>query len=66
MRRATIEDIGHRLTFVRRERGDVDERLHLVAAGRPNDRAGIGVASEDNRPFGSLERPVERGDVIAE
>ena len=66
MRRAAVEDVGHRLAFVRSERCHVDERLHLVAAGRPNDRAGIGVASEDNRPFDSLERPIERGDIVVE
>ena len=61
VRGAAVEHVRHRLAFVRGERGHVDERLHLVAAGRPDDRAGIGVAGEDDRPLDPLERPVERG-----
>ena len=66
MRRAASEDVSDGLAFVRGERGDVDERLHLVAPGRPDDRASIGVAGQDDRPFHPFERPVERGDVVVE
>ena len=66
MRRATREYVRHRLAFVRRERRHIDERLHLVTAGRPDDGAGIGVTGEDNRPSDSLKRPVERRDVVLE
>ena len=66
MRRAASEHVRDRLAFVRGERGHIDERLHLVAARRPDDPAGIGVAGEDNGSLHSLERPVERSDVVVE
>ena len=66
MRLAASEHVRDRLAFVRGERGHIDKRLHLLAARRPDDPAGISVAGEHNRSLHPLERPVERRDVVLE
>ena len=49
MRLGAIEHIGDRLAFVRRQRGDIDQRLDLVAARRRDHGAGIGMAGQHDR-----------------
>ena len=66
MRLAAREHVRDRLAFVGGERGHIDERLHLLAAGRADDGAGIGVGDEHGRPGYALERPVERRDIVGE
>ena len=66
MRLAAREHVRDCLAFVRCERGDIDERLHFVAARRRDDRAGVSVADENDRRGDALERPVERRDIVGE
>ena len=65
MRLGAIEHIGDRLAFIRGQGGDVDQRLDFLAAGRGDDRAGIGMADQNDRAFDPLQRPVERRESSA-
>ena len=66
MRLGAIEDVRDRLALVRRQGGDVDQRLHLVAARRRDHGAGIGVTGQDDRPRHPLQGAIERRHVILE
>jgi hypothetical protein len=66
MRRGPVEDIRDRLALVRRECGDVDERLHRLAAGRRDHGSRIGVADENDRPGGALDGSIECCHVVGE
>ena len=65
MRLSAIENVRDRLALVRRERGHIDERPHLLVPRRPDHGTGIGVAGENDRSRHPLERSVERRDVVA-
>ena len=66
MRLGAVEHIRDRFALVRSERGDVDQRLHLLVARRPDDGSGIGVADENDRPCHPLQGSIKRRHVVPE
>jgi hypothetical protein len=66
MRLGPVEDIGDRLAFVRSERGDVDERLHLFAARRRDHRTRISVADENDRLSRAIKGSIKCRHIIEE
>ena len=66
MRLGAVEHVRDRLALVRSQGGDVDERLHLLAARRRNHGAGVGVAGEDDWPRDPFQRAIERRHVVVE
>jgi hypothetical protein len=66
MRLGPVEDIRDRLALVRRERGNVDERLHRLAARRRDHGSRIGVTNQNDGPRYPLKGSIERRHVITE
>ena len=66
VRLGAIEHVADRLALIRGEGGDIDERLDLLAAGRRDDGAGIGVADQHDGAVDPLQRPIERGHIVGQ
>jgi len=64
MRLRAIEDVRDRFPLIRSQGGDIDERFHRLIARRRDNRAGIGMADEHDRPRHALERAVQRHHVF--
>ena len=61
-----VENVGDGFALVGRQRGHIDQCLDARVTGRADDAAGVGVAGQHDRPFGSVDGPDDRVHVIVE
>ena len=59
-----IEHVCDLLALVGSKSGYVDQRLDAFGACESDDRTGIGVSRQHDRPFGPVQAAVEGGHVV--
>src|SRR6266436_4668059 len=66
MRFVTVKHLCDGFALVRRERCDINERLHPLAAYRSNDGPSVRMASQDDGTTCSFECASQRRNVVSQ
>ena len=61
-----VENVGDGFALVGRQGDHVDQRFDAWVAGCADDAAGIRVAGQDDRSFGSIDGSHDGVDVVVE
>ena len=65
MRFEAIKHVCDLLALVGSKSGYVDQRLHTFGACERDDRTGISMSRDYDRPLGPVQAAVERGHVVS-
>ena len=66
MRGIAVEDVGDGFALVGRQGDDVDQRFDAWVADSADNAAGVRVAGQHDRSFGSIDGSLDGVDVVVE